>query len=68
MRGCKVIVVPVRDNKQFAAYIDNYQTNRCNNDPLDTRQSIIAMAVANYSSKLGLNQQLILCNNNKYKH
>jgi hypothetical protein len=54
MRGCKVIVVPVRDNKQFAAYIDNYQANRCNNNPLDTRQSIIAMVVANYNSTLVL--------------
>jgi hypothetical protein len=33
-RRCKVIVVPVRNNEQFAAYIDNYQVKACNNDLL----------------------------------
>jgi hypothetical protein len=47
----EVIFVPVQDNKQCAAYIGNYQVIECNNDPLDTRQSLNAMAVANYSSK-----------------
>jgi hypothetical protein len=53
-RGIKdneIIVVLVRDNKQLATYIDNYQVIECKNNPLDTRQVKIAMAVANYSNK-----------------
>jgi hypothetical protein len=52
MGGNEVIFVPIQDNKQCASYIDNYQVIECNNDPLDTRQSIITMYVANCSSKL----------------
>ena len=47
----KVIVVPVCDNKQLAAYIDNYQVIECKNSPLDIRKVKIAMDVANYRSK-----------------
>jgi len=51
MKSCKVIVIHVRDNKQFAVYIDNYQAKMCNNDFFRHQTSKIAMAVANYSSK-----------------
>jgi hypothetical protein len=33
----KTIVVHVRDNKQLATYIDNYQVTKCKNIPLDPR-------------------------------